>query len=116
MMIDKEELLELEREYGISFSQIMKYYTILKDIPCVANGSEENFRECLEIVIQDRVSNSFIVGQKEFKDDVMRVNKSLDYSISYALYYIYDEEAIPYLSEEFKNERDLNESQLKSGL
>lgn len=116
MMLDEEVLLELESEYEISFSTIMKYYTILKDIPCVTGGSEYNLRECLELLIQDRISNSFIIKEQDNKKDALKVQKSLEYSISSALYEIYEEKSIPYLCDEFIQERDIDEEQIKSRL
>ncbi len=111
MMIDREKLLELESEYEIGFSEILKYYTALKSIPCVERGSEENFSDCLETLIQDRISNSFkkeqMLNNRFDEKNIMFTQKSLEYSISDALYRIYDEDAIPYLTEEYKQERQL---------
>lgn len=111
MMIDEEKLLELENEYEMSFSEIMKYYTSLKSIPCVERGSEESFMDCLETLIQDRVSDSFkkeqMLNSGLNENYVMDAQKSLEYSISDALYRVYEDEAIPYLTEEYKQERQL---------
>ncbi len=115
MMLDEEKLLELKNEYEISFSNLLKYYTALKSIPCVERGSEELFADCLETLIQDRVSNSFkreqMLNSGYNVKEISYASKRLDYSISDALYRIYDEEAIPYLTEQYKRER-----KIKSGI
>ena len=100
-MIDKKKLLQLEKDYEIGFSEIVKYYTLLMNIPCVQRGGEDRCLECLETLIQDRVSVDF--KQKETAQfGVIDEYKSFDYSMSDALYRIYEEESLPFLCEEYK--------------
>lgn len=111
MEIDKDRLLELESEYEISFSTIMRYYTLLMSIPCVKERDEEQLYLCLETLIQDRVTTEF--KQEEMnRNGETGVYKSLEYSVSDALYRIYEDEAIPYLCDEYKAERNLSSMSL----
>ena len=111
MEIDREKILQLDSEYEIGFSTIMKYYTTLISIPCVQKEGEDKCFECLETLIQDRISSDFM--QKEYeKNGYSGEYKSFDYSLSDALYRIYEEEAIPYLSTEYIEEHDLHEKSL----
>lgn len=114
MKIDSEKLLELEEEYEIGFTELMNYYIALKDIPCVQKGDENSLLDCLHLLIQDRISNEF--NQEEMKkrgdnqENLDYENKPLEYSVSDALYRIYEDEAIPYLTEQYKEEHDLQEN------
>ena len=103
MRIEQEKLLELESEYQVSFSTIMYYYTVLLETPCVQRNGDELLVDCLETLIQSRISAEFKQKQYENQGEYM----SFEYSLSDALYRVYDEEAIPYLCEEYKEEKGL---------
>ena len=102
-MVDEEKLLELESQYEIGFSELMQYYTMLLQIPCVQEEGDEKLYYCLEALAQSRITNEI----KEREHGGMEY-MSLEYSISDALYKTYGERAIPYLCEEYLTEREIS--------
>ena len=107
-----DELLNLyAKEYGITYSTVKRLYEILKNIPCVFTKDEEAFQSCLETLISDRASylSARNIYQKKFEGDTgfkTHVN-TLAQSLDYALYTVYGEEAIPYVSKEFLRENGI---------
>jgi hypothetical protein len=89
----------------------MKYYTMLISIPCVQEKGEDRCFECLETLIQDRISSDFLQEQYE-QNGYTGEYKSFEYSLSDALYRIYEEDALPYLSNEYKEQHDIHEKSL----
>ena len=102
MEVSDEKLKTIAEEYGTTMSHIIRYYNLLRHYPCVINNDEELFYECLQTLIQDRISETFQSQEKDFFD-----TKSLDYSISDALYRVYQDEAIPYLDAKYVELNDL---------
>lgn len=101
----RERLNSISEEYGMALNIVSKYYHLLKDIPITASYGDDLLFDALETLVQDRMSESFL--SNEFKEGrkAYHEHKPLDYSISYALYEVYGEEAMPYLDEEFINEK-----------
>lgn len=96
MEINREEILqkveELSAEYNINKHIVLKYYNDL----CTYDCYEETLgMDCLELVCQRRVSaNVSIQGEKKYRE-------SLNYSIEYSLYDVYQEKAIPCLTNDY---------------
>jgi hypothetical protein len=105
MKIDKDKILELESDYGISFSEIVRYYVTLLQFPCVNSNSEEKLYDCLETLVQDR-SSTQIAEDSGFPD--ADDQKSFEQSVSDALKRVYEEEAIPYLNSYYSQDDDLD--------
>lgn len=106
MELELEDIREIAYEYQFPKVIILKYYELIKDYPCVVKSNKQNLIDCLYLIVQDRVSMNYIVSLydgtfpiDEFKREKY---KSLKYSISDALYRIYDEEAIPDLCDKYK--------------
>lgn len=104
MEIDKEKLKELAEEYEFSLNYISKLANLLMTYDCVKEGADDQFYECLELLIQDRLSAGTV------KQSIYDDPKSLDYSLSDALYRVYDEKAIPNLSIDYI---EINKSRYK---
>lgn len=108
MDISVDELREIAYEYDFPISDIMEYYERIRNYPCVLNRDEQSLIDCLYLIVQDRVSISYIISQYnpivdgDFEQFKKEKYKSLEYSISDALYRIYDEAAINNLSEQYK--------------
>ena len=111
MGIDFNDLQEIAYEYDFPIGNIVDYYERIKNYPFVLARDEQSLIDCLYLIVQDRVSNSFIISQYDgsypFKDYLHDNYKSVEDSINDALYRIYDEEAIPYLSEKYLNHKSL---------
>ena len=108
MDISIDELREISYEYDFPLYKIVKYYHMIKNCPCVLERDEQSLIDCLYLIVQDRTSIYYIIAQynpkvdgtfEQFKKEKY---KSLEYSISDALYRIYDEAAIDNLSEQYK--------------
>lgn len=108
MNVELEELQEIAYEYDFPLHKIVKYYEMIKNYPCVLERDEQSLIDCLYLIVQDRTSIYYILSQynpkidgtfEEFKKEKY---KSLEYSISDALYRTYDEAAIDNLSEQYK--------------
>lgn len=88
----KERVNYLVETYGFRKNRIMSWYNLLKDYPCFEEGSG---LDALEELCQRRTSTS------EVKYTSSPCEETLRRSVEYALYNVYYEEALPYLSEEF---------------
>lgn len=108
MELELSVLQEIAEEYEFPISNILEYYETIKDYHCVLTMDEQYLIDCLNLIVQDRVSMSYIISQYDptrdgsFEKYKLENYKSLEYSISDGLYRIYEEKAIPYLSEEYK--------------
>jgi len=98
MEIEKEVLQSLVENNDAALNHVTKYYNLTKDIPLIASRSEEEYLEFLELLIQDRISEDFQAKEKKIFD---YSPKRLDYSISDALYKVYGDDAMPYLTKEY---------------
>ena len=112
MEIDKNKLLQLGDDYEVSFSLVMHYYTLLMDIPCVQRGGEDRFLECLETLIQSRITAEFKDEEQETIKNGYDEYMSFEYSLSDALYRIYEDEALDYLCDEYKEQHELTGMEL----
>ena len=93
-----EDLKRMAVDYGYDLNKIKLYLSVLEVCPCVIKGTEEQKMECLETLVSDRSSEELIeemTRKEEYKP------KSFEYSLSDALYRIYQEKAMPYLSREY---------------
>ena len=77
-------------------------------MPCVANGDEEQLLGCLETIIAGLRTNEQEIEFQKSKygndvDEYMDKDKIVpkEYIVSDALYRTYDEQAIPFLSDEY---------------
>ena len=104
MEIDDERLEELANECDTSLAHVKRLYNLIKDIPCVFMKDDETFLRCLQTLISDRISQTFIQSQSRDYDK----RKDLRYSISDALYRYYEDDAIPYLSETYIQMHELD--------
>lgn len=106
MDIELRELQEIAYEYDFPISDIVDYYETIKNYPCVLAKDEQSLIDCLYLIVQDRVSNSYIIsrwdGNGSFQEYIKYNCKPLSYSISDALYRVYEDYAIPNLSEQYK--------------
>lgn len=101
-MVDVEEkLAELAADYDVDKEKVRIYYNAIKTIPCTNIGDEDNVFECLERVLQDVASNDFIRNTRNGSGKGRPKPKSLEYSISSALYEVYAELSVPFLCEDF---------------
>ena len=106
MILDREDLLKLETEYGVGFSTVIKCYTSLISVPCVECEGKNKLFSCLELLIQSGINNNF--KQKEMEQsEESNDSKSFEYSLSDALYRIYEDDSLPYLCDEYKIENSL---------
>ncbi len=103
-----EQLCEIAETEDFSLKKTKEYYKRIKDIPCVQAKDDESLYDCLTILIQDRISYSFITTNKGCIE-----RKSLKSSICDALYRVYDEDATPYLTDEYLEENDIEVSVLR---
>ena len=105
MEIELNVLEELANEYEIPLEKVKLYYNMLLEIPCVMSYDVDMLYECLVNIIQDVKTSEFVEEEKEKMGAfVGKEAKTLNYSISDALYRTYGDEAIPYLSEEYIEE------------
>lgn len=108
MELELSILQEIAEEYEFPISNILEYYEAIKDYHCVIAMDEQYLIDCLNLIVQDRASMSYIISQYDpssdlsFEEYKQEKYKSLEYSISDGLYRIYEEKAIPYLSKEYK--------------
>ena len=102
---DFDELKELAEELQFPISEIIGYYEKIKCYPCVINRNDKQLLfECLYLIVFDivcdRVSFSCSINEYDrlscgdFKSHVEKGYKSVDDSISEALYRIYGDEAL----------------------
>ena len=98
MKIEKEVLEELAQNYNTTINHVSRFYNMTKDIPVVLGKSEDEYLEFLELLIQDRTSEVLVNEIRKGGYDP----KTLDYSISDALYRVYGDDALDYLSDEYK--------------
>ena len=84
MNINKNYLLFIAEDTNLSIGIVERYYNLLKDIPCVCFGTEEQLLNCLCLYIYNR---------KNYPDI-----KDTSYLLSDALYKTYYELSIPYLT------------------
>ena len=100
--------IELSRKYEFSEKVIKKWYYYLKQYPVF---DDDNGFYCLEILCQKRLSSS--IDEEYPYTDAQSFNLCADYS----LYYVYGEEAKPYLSKEFiellEGKYDIEEDQIE---
>lgn len=99
MELEREELEFLASEYESKIETVMKYYEILKEVPCVINHERELFLECLETLIQERKSEKML---GETKSQTSEKYQTLEFSVSDSLFRVYGDDAVPYLSEEYR--------------
>ncbi len=91
-MFDEEKFKELAETYGIGLSSVQKYSETLLSYPFVISGEDEYFYECLEKIIIER-------SKDQDTDYFSTVEK--------CVYKIYQDDSIPYLSDEFKRNNGL---------
>lgn len=92
----------------------MEYHDELSKIPCVANGDKEQFLTCLETIISRlRINENELEFQTSKYDDPSNAyidkNKfvSKEYIISDTLYRSYDDQAIPFLIDDYTELKDI---------
>lgn len=108
MELELSILQEIATENDFPISTVIEYYEMIRNYHCVITMDEQYLIDCLYFIVQDRVSMSYIISQYNptrdgsFENYKLENYKSLEYSISDGLYRIYEEKAIPYLSEEYK--------------
>ena len=114
MEIELNELKEIAIEYfdidnedifKNNYDQFIIGYNYIKNCNCVKGRNAESLIDCLYFIASDIASNEFFKTTtdcygNEF-DNYQEKHKSLEYIVSDALYRIYDEDAIPNLSEQY---------------
>ena len=100
-MIEEEKIKELVENYSIGTETVMNFCDILFSYPIVRNEDESLFYECLEAAISAKSSGAFLQDSNRKIDD--------NYIAEKCLYRIYSEDAIPYLSNRFKEENGIED-------
>lgn len=90
----------LSTDYGFTTSKIKHYYSLLSNYPFVTEDNDEKALECLEMVVQDRISNTV-------ENEISQLKRSVHDSVEEALYRIYEEKSIGFLSEQFIKTREI---------
>ena len=85
MKLTENELLFIANETNVELSFVKYYYNIIYKLPCIINGTEENFINCLLLLI-----NSIKDGTS--------MDLPTDYYIDDALYKTYGDASVPNLS------------------
>jgi hypothetical protein len=98
-MLDEEQVNELVENYGVGKETVLSFCDILFSYPIVRNEDESLFYECLEAAISAKTSGAFLGDSNKKIDD--------NYIAEKCLYRIYSEDAIPYLSNRFKEENGI---------
>lgn len=98
-----ERINEIAETYEFPVSKVKEYYEKLLTYPFVSDKSEELLFECLEKIISERMSQSFIVKTTELNLYEDKRYRNSEETIDSFLYEVYGEEAIPYISEEVEN-------------
>lgn len=108
MNLKKDQLEALANKYDFDLKELMEYYDEISKMPCVANGDEEQLLGCLETIIAGLRTNEQEIEFQKSKygndvDEYMDKDKIVpkEYIVSDALYRTYDEQAIPFLSDEY---------------
>lgn len=110
MNLEKDQLETLAKEYDFDLNELMEYYDEISKIPCVVNGDDELLLRCLETIVSGLKTNDQEIefqklqpGNRENDKPFIDTDKlvSKEYIISDALYRTYDDEAIPFLSDEY---------------
>ena len=109
--LTEEQLLEIAYTEDFDLKKVKEYYNSIKNIPCVQARDDESLYDCLTLIIQERVSYSFIT---ENKGSINR--KSVKESICEALTRVYEDEAMPYLTDEYLKHKDLHPNVLRRTL
>lgn len=94
MKISEYAINLIAEETNVSKRHVQKYYDILNEIPCVCNGGRIQLLNCLYILINLKKNN--------------KENESFDYLLSDALYKIYKEDSLPFLSSYYKSKLNNN--------
>ena len=102
MVLDEILLRELAFEYDVPFNVVIEFYGKVKDVPCVFTQDEDSLRNCLALILQDILSNTFIKNSKNGSGKGRPKPKSEEEILCGALYEIYGDEAVPYLTDDFK--------------
>ena len=96
-----------EEKLKNNWNDFMYCYQMIKDCPCVVAKDTGSLIDCLYLIASDIASDDFfkttedLYGNKFY--NYKEKHKSLGYMVDDALYRIYDEYAIPSLSEEYIN-------------
>lgn len=95
MEANENILYAISEQENISFNHIKRYYSILKEIPCVFNKDDYFALNCLYNIIHNK-----------------NKDKSFEYILSDALFNTYRFSSIDYLSSEYINDKNLNNKYL----
>lgn len=91
----------LSNEYGFETNKIREYYSMLEMYPFIEQSEDDNKAlDCLEMVVQDRLANTIN----------SELNRSIRDSVEEAVYRVYDDMAIGFLSEKFIKTREIETS------
>lgn len=95
-----------EEKLRNNWNDFMYCYEKVKNCPCVMAKDTGSLIDCLYLIASDIASDDFFKTTKDLYGNKFynyeEKHKSLDYMISDALYRIYDEYAIPNLSEQYR--------------
>lgn len=105
MIIDPDRINEICETYETSMEFVKKCLNTLMTYPCVKESDEEYLYECLEILVSERSTQVFM--RSNTPDTILRDN--FFGSVEKCVYRIYGDDAIPYLSDKFLTNNDINE-------
>lgn len=104
--MDKEiiskKVNELAEEYEFSKSTIQKYCHTLYLYPFVLDDEPEKLLECLEMIVQDRVSHKII--------DDGSLRRTVNETICDCVYRVYGDKSIHFLNESFLKQHEIEET------
>lgn len=95
-MIDEEQLNELSNEYGVPVQTIQKYYETLLSYPFVLSEDDSYLYNCLEVLVSGKSMDSG--SDSNYLETIEK-----------AIYRIYSDTAIPYLSDKFKEKNEIED-------